>query len=102
MMRTYEFDDAVSPPGRFRFPVLRTLAVGKFREELVIRQKGKCALGNHRPGRCVHVDHKTSVKDFAYDLTIPLTEAYLRCHALDNLQAVCARCNNARNRKRKT
>jgi hypothetical protein len=41
------------------------------------------------------------VKSFAYDLTIPLTEAYQRCHALRNLRAVHRECNSDRNRQPK-
>ena len=99
MMRTYEFDDEVLSPERFRFHVLRALSVRKYRRQLIEKQKGKCALGNHRLGRRAQVDHKISVRDFAYNLSIPLTEAYRRCHALENLRAVCLKCNNARNRK---
>ncbi|HVB88549.1 MAG TPA: hypothetical protein VNK23_17955 [Candidatus Dormibacteraeota bacterium] len=101
-MRTYEFDDAVLPPERFRFHVLRTLSVKKYCRKLVEKQGGICPLCKDRDhpldGRA-QVDHIISVKSFADDLSIPLTEAYMRCHALNNLRAVHPECNNARNRK---
>ena len=100
MMRTYQFDDAVLPPGRFRFHVLRPLAVRKHLPELLKRQKGKCALCSKRLDEQAQVDHIKSVKSFAYDLSMPLTEAYVRCHSIKNIRAICAKCNNARNRKR--
>ena len=43
-----------------------------------------------------------SVKSFAYDLTIPLTEAYQRCHHVSNLRAVRSICHKDRNRKNRT
>jgi 5-methylcytosine-specific restriction endonuclease McrA len=101
MMRTYEFDDTVLSPERFRFHVLRTLSTRKHRRQLIEKQKGKCTLCNHRLGKLAQVDHIIPVKEFAYNLAIPLTEAYLRCHESNNLRMVCAKCNNARNRKRK-
>jgi 5-methylcytosine-specific restriction endonuclease McrA len=99
-MTQYEFDDAVLSPGRFRFHVLRVLSVGKHRKALVEKQEGRCPLcGESLADSSVTVDHIVSVKTFAYDLSIPLTDAYRRCHALDNLRAVHRACNNKRNRK---
>ncbi len=105
MMQTYEFDDAVLSPKRFRFHVLRCLSVKKHRRVLVEKQKGVCPLCNGECGPLdsrAHVDHIISVKSFADNLTLPLTEAYLRCHAPDNLRAVHPKCNSDRNRKGRT
>jgi len=102
MMQTYEFDDAVLSPGRFRFHVLRALAVRKYRRLLIEKQKGVCPLCNceRRPlDSRAHVDHIIPVRWFAYNVTLPLTEAYRQCHALDNLRAVHPECNNDRNRR---
>jgi hypothetical protein len=103
MMQTYEFDDAVLSPQRFRFHVLRTLSVKKHRRALVEKQKGVCPLCNGERGPLddrACVDHIKTVKSFADNLALPLTEAYLQCHALDNLRAVHPACNGERNRKR--
>lgn len=81
--------------------MLRTLSVKKYRRKLIEKQNGVCPVCNDatRPlDDKAQVDHIISVKTFADDLTIPLTEAYLRCHAPDNLRAVHRECNNARNR----
>ena len=102
MMQTYEFDDAVLSPGRFRFHVLRTLSVKKHLRVLLEKQGRVCPLCKGERGPLddrAHVDHIVPVKWFADNLTLPLTEAYLRCHALDNLRAVHPKCNNDRNRK---
>jgi len=104
MMRTYEFDDAVLSPERFRFHVLRVLSVRKHLPALLERQERVCLLCNGRRGPHnvkAHVDHIKSVKSFAYDLQIPLMEAYEECHAPENLRAVHQKCNSDRNRKRK-
>ena len=104
MMQTYEFDDAVLSPQRFRFHVLRTLSVGKHRRELIKKQKGICPLCKGKWGildNRAHVDHIKPVKLFAENLKLPLTEAYVKCHSLKNLRAVHAKCNNERNRKTK-
>jgi 5-methylcytosine-specific restriction endonuclease McrA len=97
MMRTYEFDDEILTPRRFRFHVLRCLAVKRYRRELVAKQKGVCPLCPTDSPRLLdskaQVHHIKSVKEFADDLSIPLTEAYKRCHAPENLQAVCPECH---------
>lgn len=89
MMRICEFDDEILTPRRFRFHVLRGLAVKRYRRELIAKQIGVCPLcprDNPRPlDSKAQVHHIKSVKEFADDLSIPLTEAYKRCHALDNL-----------------
>ena len=95
MMRTYEFDDAILEPGRFRFHVLRVLSVTKYRKELIARQNGKCKICGRPLDDSAEVHHIIAVKKFAYDLTIPLTEAYVRCHSPDNLQAVHVACHRA-------
>lgn len=106
-MRTYEFDDEVMTPEMFRFHVIRTHSVRKgfgktLVPSLIKRQRGECPLCGKklRVSQKLHVDHVISVKQFAHDLAIPLTEAYKRCHAMDNLRVVHASCNNARNRKK--
>lgn len=102
MMQTYEFDDTVLPPQRFRFHVLRTLSVGKHRSELIKQQNGICPLCKGARGTLdsrAHVDHIRPVKWFADNLTLPLTEAYIQCHALENLRAVHPECNRNRNRR---
>jgi hypothetical protein len=104
MIRTYEFDDAVLSQERFRFHVLRILSVRKYRRALVEKQGGICPLCKGELGPLdsrACVDHIVPVKSFAADLVLPLTEAYLRCHALNNLRAVHSKCNGDRNRKRK-
>lgn len=100
MMQTYEFDDEVLKPGRFRFHVLRVLSVSRHKKMLLEKQNGMCALCDGALIDDVVVDHIISVKQFAYDLSIPLTEAYVRCHALENLRAVHSKCNSFRNRLR--
>jgi hypothetical protein len=46
--------------------------------KLIARQKGKCPYCPKPLGRGpVEVDHRKTVKQFADDLTMPLTEAYL-------------------------
>jgi 5-methylcytosine-specific restriction endonuclease McrA len=105
MIQTYEFDDAVLSPRRFRFHVLRCLSVKKYRRDLVKNQNGVCPLCKGERGPLdsrAHVDHIISVRAFADDLTVPLTEAYIRCHAFENLQAVHPKCNSDRNRKNRT
>ncbi len=103
MLRTYRFDDAVLSPGRFRFHVLCALNVHKYLDELIMKQKRRCPLCKGKLGpldkRSV-VDHIRTVKSFAYDLKIPLTKAYLRCHDIGNLRAVHRKCNSDRNRHR--
>jgi hypothetical protein len=103
MIRTYEFDDAVLSPQRFRFHVLRTLSVRKYRQVLIEKQNHICPLCNNEKGgpldNRAHVDHIISVKWFADNVALPLTEAYLQCHALENLRAVHPKCNNDRNRE---
>ena len=101
-MQTYEFDDAALSPQRFRFHVLRTLSVGKHRKTLIEKQKGICPLCEGKLGLLdsrAHVDHIKSVKEFAENLALPLTKAYIHCHALENLRAVHPKCNSDRNRK---
>ena len=103
MMRTYEFDDTVLSPGRFRYHVLCALAVRKNLSELLRRQRRKCPLCKGKEGPLdnrAQVDHIKPVKWFAYNLALTLTEAYRQCHALSNLRAVHPKCNNARNRKK--
>lgn len=103
MLRTYRFDDAVLSPGRFRFHVLCALNVHRYLDELIRKQKRRCPLCKGKLGpldeRSV-VDHIRTVKSFAYDLKIPLTKAYLRCHDIRNLRAVHRKCNSDRNRHR--
>lgn len=101
MMRVYEFDDEVLGPGQFRFNLIRNRSVKKYKDRLFKDQNGICPLCS-RPldiNHCV-VDHKESVKSFAYNLSIPLTEAYVRCHAVENLRVVHPKCNSDRNRKK--
>lgn len=103
MLRTYEFDDAVLSPKRFRFHVIRTLSVTKHRQKLIEKQKNVCPICKGVRGpldRRAQVDHIKPVKWFADNLELPLTEAYLQCHALDNLRAVHPECNSGRNRRR--
>jgi hypothetical protein len=101
MIRTYKFDDKVLTPQRFRFHVLRTLSAGKHRQVLIKKQKGICPICKRALDGRAHVDHIKPVKWFADNLALPLTEAYIKCHALENLRAVHQKCNNARNRKDK-
>ena len=112
MMQTYEFDDAVLTPRKFRRHVLRCPSVRKYRQRLIEDQNKVCPVCKGKQGPLdsfqkspklrVQVDHIRSVKSFADDLTIPLTEAYQQCRDVRNLQAVHAICNNARNRKNRT
>ena len=107
-MRTYEFDDEVMKPETFRFCVIRTTNVRKkygksLLPKLIAREKGRCPYCPVPLSRGpIQVDHRKTVRQYAYDLKIPLTTAYLKCHSLRNLQAVHSKCNNARNRRRKT
>jgi 5-methylcytosine-specific restriction endonuclease McrA len=101
-MRTYEFDDSVLSPERFRFHVLRTLSVREYRQTLLKKQDYICPLCKGSRGRLddhAQVDHIIPVKWFADNLALPLTEAYKQCHDVTNLRAVHSECNNARNRK---
>jgi 5-methylcytosine-specific restriction endonuclease McrA len=100
MMQLYEFDDEVLKPGRFRFHVPRVLSVNKHKKVLLEKQNGICPLCNGALVDDAVVDHIISVKQFAYNLSIPLTDAYVQCHALDNLRAVHSKCNNFRNRRK--
>ena len=78
METTYEFDDDVLSPQRFRFHVLRTLSVGKHRRALIEKQNGICPLCKGARSTLdsrAHVDHIKPVKWFADNLTLPLTEA---------------------------
>jgi 5-methylcytosine-specific restriction endonuclease McrA len=97
-MQTYEFDDVVLSRERFRFHVLRCPSTRKHRKKLIEGQKTCPLCGKPLDGK-VEIDHIKSVKSFADDLSIPLTEAYVRCHSLENLRAVHHKCNNGRNRK---
>jgi 5-methylcytosine-specific restriction endonuclease McrA len=100
MMQTYEFDDTILSPQRFRFHVLRTLSVGKHRPKLIEKPNGICSLCKGARGALdsrAHVDHIKPVEWFAENLTLPLTEAYIQCHAPENLRAVHPECNRNRN-----
>jgi hypothetical protein len=102
-----EWDDSWVPLGTMRHTILRAwhwrYAYGKgFAKELAKQQRGRCALGQHKLGKNFHVDHIKPVRHYAYDLSLPLEKAAELCHARRNLRAVCARCDWARNRRRKT
>jgi len=78
--------------------------VTKYRRELIEKQDGVCPLcnGGRGPlldqGRHTKVDHITPVKSFAHDLTIPLTEAFVKCNEdINNLRAVHWDCHKDRN-----
>jgi len=82
-----------------RFNVLRTLSVRRYYghrliEDLMEQQNRKCAICHKSLGRQKQVDHIISVKKFSEKIKLPIKEAYKRCHALKNLQAVHMKCNN--------
>jgi hypothetical protein len=102
-----EFDDSTFTLLRARHTLLQSARpryyhgrdIAKILRE---RQEGRCALcGRGKLGQHPHIDHKRTVKSLAYDLTISLDEAVRRCVALGNLRLVHAKCNWARNRKRR-
>jgi hypothetical protein len=62
--------------------------------QLIVRDGKACALCLDALDGDIHVDHIKTVKEFAEDLTITLTDAILQCWTIENLRLTHgAKCN---------
>jgi len=57
-------------------------------------QNGLCAICSHpMDEKTAHLEHRKTIREFAYDLSIPLTDAIEQAWALENMRVTHARCN---------
>ena len=63
---------------------------------LIEKQHGLCALCPEPLNGDVHTDHIKTVKEFAEDLTLNLTDAILQCWTIENLRATHGKLCNLR------
>jgi len=91
----FEIDGERLSPERARWLILRHWlphSIGRrprARKEPMRKQKGRCALRPRLLHGDVHIDQSETVKEFAEDLSITLTDAILQCWTIDYFRLTC-------------